>query len=332
MPSGPTVAIMALVGTSAAGTRSPVRRSARSAGVALSVLLLVAVLAVVAAELRSVDWPSVLGRLDWGMAGVAAASAALSVLGAAWNLVGFSPVRLPLARATLAQVAGTALKVVTPASVGTVAVNTRVVQRSGAGTAPAVVAVAASQLAQLVVTLALVGGVAALGGSAAGIARPHVPGLAVLAALAVVVGLVLTRRWWWRLVPVTATARLADVGPQLLATLRSPRRCSAGLGGAVLLTVGLLGALWASIRATGGELPVLAVLVVLLAGSALGSTVPTPGGVGGVEAAMTAGLVAAGLPFAPAVAAVVVFRLLTFWFLVPAGLLAAAQLRRQQLV
>lgn len=322
---------MALVGTTPQRTGSSVRGARRSRA-ALTAGLLAAVLAVLVVELRAVEWRAVLAGLDWGMAGVAAGCAAVSVVGAAWNLVGFSPVRLTLTRAVLAQVAGTALKVVTPASVGTVAVNARVVQRSGAGTAPAVIAVAASQVAQLVATLLLVSGVAALGGSAAGTARPHVPGIALVAVVAVVVGLLLTRRWWWRLVPVTASARLVEVGPQLLATVRSFRRCSAGIGGALLLTVGLVGALWSSVGATGGELPLLAVLVVLLAGSALGSTVPTPGGVGGVEAAMTAGLVAAGLPLTQAVSAVVVFRLLTFWLLVPVGMLAAAQLRRRELL
>jgi uncharacterized membrane protein YbhN (UPF0104 family) len=294
--------------------------------------VLVAVLGLLAVEARHVDWSAVLARLQWSMAAVAAGCALVSVLGAAWNLVGFSPVRLALVRAVLAQLAGSALKVVTPASVGTVAVSARVVHRSGAGTAPAVIAVAASQVAQLLVTVLLVAVVAALGGASAGLARPHVPGVAVAALLSGVAALLLTRRWWWRLVPVTATARLADVGPQLLATLRDPRRCLAGLGGALLLTLGLLGTLWASVRAMGGDLSVLAALVVLLAGSALGSTVPTPGGVGGVEAAMTAGLVTAGVPFATAVSAVVVFRALTFWLLVPAGMLAAAQLRRAHLL
>jgi len=51
-----------------------------------------------------------------------------------------------------------------------------------------------------------------------------------------------------------------------------------------------------------------------------------------VEAAMATGLVTAGLPLAQAVPAVVLYRVLTFWLLVPPGLLAAAALRRRQLL
>ena len=135
-----------------------------------------------------------------------------------------------------------------------------------------------------------------------------------------------------RLCPRSATTGLTDVGPELLAILRNPRRCVPGLGGALLLTVGLVGALWASVQAVGADLSLFAVLVILLAGSALGSTVPTPAGIGGVEAAMTAGLVAAGLSLPVAMTGVVVFRALTFWLLVPPGMLAAARLRRRGLL
>ena len=55
---------------------------------------------------------------------------------------------------------------------------------------------------------------------------------------------------------------------------------------------------------------------------------PTPGGLGAVEAALSAGLTAAGLPGAAAVSAVLLFRLLTFWLPVPAGWGALSYLQR----
>ena len=66
-------------------------------------------------------------------------------------------------------------------------------------------------------------------------------------------------------------------------------------------------------------MPIASIAVVYLTGSAIGSILPTPGGLGGVEAALTAGLTAAGLPGAVAVSAVLLFRLLTFWLPVPFG-------------
>ena len=70
--------------------------------------------------------------------------------------------------------------------------------------------------------------------------------------------------------------------------------------------------------------------VVYLTGSAIGSLVPTPGGLGAIEAALSAGLTAAGMPGAAAVSAVLLYRLLTFWLPVPIGWLALKYLERRQ--
>ena len=78
----------------------------------------------------------------------------------------------------------------------------------------------------------------------------------------------------------------------------------------------------ASIRAFGGRiahLSLASVAVVFLAGNALGSAAPTPGGVGAVEATLTVGLIAVGLPKEVAAPAVLL--------LPPADALAAGTAR-----
>ena len=76
-------------------------------------------------------------------------------------------------------------------------------------------------------------------------------------------------------------------------------------------------------------MPIAKVGFVYLTGSALGSIIPTPGGLGAVEAALTAGLTAAGLHSAVAVSSVLLFRLLTFWLPVPVGWVALNYLERK---
>jgi putative heme transporter len=56
----------------------------------------------------------------------------------------------------------------------------------------------------------------------------------------------------------------------------------------------------------------------------------TPGGVGVVEAALAAGLTAAGAPALGAAAAVLVYRLISCWLFIPVGGLAALALRRDR--
>ena len=55
------------------------------------------------------------------------------------------------------------------------------------------------------------------------------------------------------------------------------------------------------------------VAVVYLVGATVGQAAPTPGGLGAVEAALTAGLTAAGLDGGIALSAVLLYRLVTFW-------------------
>jgi uncharacterized protein (TIRG00374 family) len=97
-----------------------------------------------------------------------------------------------------------------------------------------------------------------------------------------------------------------------------------------MLTFTYIGCLATSIYAFGGSVPIAAVAVVFLTGSAIGSFVPTPGGIGAVEAAMTAGLTTAGLPGGIAISAVVLYRAATFWLPVPAGWAAMQYLQHRE--
>ena len=86
-----------------------------------------------------------------------------------------------------------------------------------------------------------------------------------------------------------------------------------------------MAALWA----IGAHPAILPAAVVYLAGNAVGSAAPTPGGIGGVEAVLAAGLTAIGIPGHEAIPAVLLFRVATFWLPIPAGGLAYLVLRRR---
>jgi len=121
-----------------------------------------------------------------------------------------------------------------------------------------------------------------------------------------------------------------QVLPRLLEVAQHPRKLALGIGGALLLSLCYILCLAACVAAFGRSVPIASIGVVYLTGSAIGSLLPTPGGLGGVEAALTAGLTAAGIPGAVAVSAVLLFRLLTFWLPVPFGWAALSYLEREQ--
>jgi glycosyltransferase 2 family protein len=71
-------------------------------------------------------------------------------------------------------------------------------------------------------------------------------------------------------------------------------------------------------------------LAVYLAGTAVAAASPTPGNIGAVEITLSAGLTTVGVPSAAAVAAVLVYRLLTFWFPLVPGFFAFRYLQAQR--
>jgi glycosyltransferase 2 family protein len=133
-----------------------------------------------------------------------------------------------------------------------------------------------------------------------------------------------------RLVRARVAPALGQVIPQLLQLAQRPRKLAQGIGGALLLTASYILCLDVCVRALGGSVSLAAVAVIYLTGSAVGSIVPTPGGLGAVELALSTGLGATGLPGAVAVSSVLLFRLLTFWLPVPAGWAALRYLEGKQ--
>jgi uncharacterized protein (TIRG00374 family) len=74
-----------------------------------------------------------------------------------------------------------------------------------------------------------------------------------------------------------------------------------------------------AVVSVGGAVPWPGLLLAWGAGTVVSSTRLTPGGIGIVEAALASALVAAGLPAAHAVPAVVVYRLISLWLLAGIG-------------
>jgi uncharacterized membrane protein YbhN (UPF0104 family) len=130
-----------------------------------------------------------------------------------------------------------------------------------------------------------------------------------------------------RLVPILRRALQGMAG-----VLRRPDKVASLIGGSMIVTTSYLTAMYLSMRAFGGDLPFATAGAVFLVGAAVGSAAPTPGGLGAVEAALIAGLVAAGLDETVAVPAVFLYRLCTFWFPILPGWLCFTWLQRRDYI
>lgn len=282
-------------------------------------------------QVSEVEPAKLFAEAEWGWAAVAVAGSMLSYVAAALALSGFVPERLSFRRTVLAQVASSFVKLVAPAAIGGVAINTRYLQRAGIRPGLAVASVGASQLTGLCVHVTLLLSFGYVTGTAKtpSLSSPRtvIAGVLAAAVLLLVVSAVPQLR---KFVATRVRSLFAGVIPRMLDVLQRPVKLLTGISGTLLLTVAFVICLDGCIRAFGGELSLAKVAFIFLAGNALGSAAPTPGGVGAVETTLTLGLVTAGLPKEIATPAVLLFRLLTFWLPVLPGWLSFTYLQRKE--
>uniref|UniRef100_A0AAU3I5E2 Flippase-like domain-containing protein n=1 Tax=Streptomyces sp. NBC_01393 TaxID=2903851 RepID=A0AAU3I5E2_9ACTN len=285
-------------------------------------------------QLTHIEFGTLFDNAEWGWVAAAALFSALSYFAAAMSLLGFVPERVPFLRTAAAQVAGSFVKIVAPAAVGGVALNTRFLQRAGVRPGLAVASVGASQLFGLGCHILMLLSFGYLTGTektpSLSPSRTVIAGLLTVAVFILVVTSVPLLR---KFVSTRVRSLFAGVVPRMLDVLQRPQKLVTGIGGMLLLTACFVMCLDASIRAFGNEettsLSLASVAVVFLAGNALGSAAPTPGGVGAVEATLTVGLIAVGLPKEVAAPAVLLYRLLTLWLPVLPGWLFFNHLTRK---
>lgn len=274
-------------------------------------------------ELRDASW--------WWVAATLGLSV-VTYIGAAVALDGSVAERLPLVPNMGVQLATSFVGVVAPG--GALALTGRFLQKRGVDTPTAVAAVGVDTLAGVIVHLVLTALFFALAG-VSGLGTFDLPpvgtlglvgvGVAVVATIGVVVP-------WSRSLLVThvlpATRRsIASVGD----IARQPAKMIELFGGSAIITMGYITALAASVEAvipSGGGPAFTSLALVYLVGTVVSSIAPTPGGIGAVEAALIAGLTAAGMPGATAVASVILFRLATFWLPLVPGWAALVLLQR----
>jgi uncharacterized membrane protein YbhN (UPF0104 family) len=271
--------------------------------------------------------------MAWGihfhLAGLAQAAAGsmLLVSCSALALNGSRPVAMSSRRAVPSVLATTAANAITPAGVGGTLLVLRIHKRSGLS---AEQAAAAAGLRTLVGALTATAFTAI---AASTVGMNNLPsgrttmlvGLGMAGAVALATVLMPHKRR----AALTSAGRF---GSAVLDVVRRPRCCVSLCVGCVGVTVGQLVTLQGAVHAVGGHIPWADLLVALMGSAAARSAVPSPGGVGPIEAALVGGLTALGLGWATAASAVAVYRTAGHWLPVVAGVVSLRELRRRELV
>ncbi len=291
---------------------------------------------VLASQLANIRFSKLLAEANFGWSLVALALSGITYVGAAMALSGIVLERLNMVRTFLVQVAGSFVILVTPAAVGGVALNVRYLRKANLSAADAAASVGVTQ----VISFAVFAIVALVSGAIAGTSRAAqalAPPDWAYIALAVLVGLALIvlalpagrRQLTSRIGPLAG-----QIIPRLLDVAQRPIKLAQGVGGSLLMMIAYILCLDASVRAIGGaSVPLASIAVVYLVGNAASTFIPTPGGIGAVETALSTTLaLMAGVPGATAISAVLLFRTVTFWIPVLAGWIALRYLQRKDVL
>ena len=273
-----------------------------------------------------------LQHANWAWLPVIIGLSALTYVASAIALIGSVPGPVPFAPAVLAQGASSFINRVSPANVGGMALNARFLQNSGTSTPASIAAVGVNSLAGAVMHVLLIVVFFALAGHDLTKAFKLPSGSKILLALAViiaVIGIVLAtrpgRRWTRKqLVPGARSA-----AGSLRQAAASPVKLGLLFGGSALITLAYIAALAASVQAFGGGPGLVVLGAVYLGAAALAAAAPTPGGLGAIEAALVAGLTGVGMQPGPAVSAVLLYRLATYWLPVLPGWLSWRSLQHR---
>ncbi|MFJ2608223.1 YbhN family protein [Streptomyces sp. NPDC087425] len=280
-----------------------------------------AVLAEGFGQLRRAEWP-------WLLAAVGATC--LTWVAAAVTRQGAVVERLPGRRLLATQFAAGAANHLLPTGLGASAVNLRFMTVCGVPLARSSAALALYLLAESVARVGLLAGLllAFPGALRFGALLPDGatgPLLLAVAGVVVVAAVMLLRV---RRLRTAALSFLRTALGEARAVHTRPARALALWGGAfafpalqatVLVLVG---------QALGLSVPPAHLAVAYLAATVAVALVPTPGGLGSVEAALVVALVAAGGPAAVATAVVLAFRIITVWLpLLPGALTLGALVR-----
>ncbi|MGI9665704.1 MAG: lysylphosphatidylglycerol synthase transmembrane domain-containing protein, partial [Acidimicrobiia bacterium] len=285
-------------------------------------------------QLAQTDFGAVLDA-DWRWLPVILVASFITYVGAAWNIMGSVPDRIRLVPTVFAQFAGTFINRITPVKVGGMATNVRYLQKSGVDTPVAIAGIGVSSVGTFMVHISLLIMSVVFVGRNAGDFIKLPSGTAVLVGLVAL--FTLASLVWFlpvgrKLFMTKVWPILKQSGQGIAQVATSPRNAVMLFGGAFVMIMSYITALWFSLEAFGGGLTFVGVAVVFLAGQALGQAAPTPGGIGATEAAMIAAMTALGLDAAIAVPTVFLYRVATFWLPILPGFLSLRKLEADDIL
>lgn len=250
---------------------------------------------------------------DWLQVALSVGCLLMTYLAAALTYVCLAFRHLDYVRTVLVQVASMFVNRILPSGIGALGINYAYLRKQRHARLETGVVLAANNIlgvAGHTLLFAVMVGVFHASSGLLAHRRLHVSSTAVWAVIALLV--------------VSLTVGVALRSQKILSAVRQgfqqvarykqrPGRLFLALLSSVLLTMSNVGCLWFACHATGVALPFAAAFIIFSVGLGVGTATPSPGGLGTTEVGLLAGMLAYGVPQAPALGAVLLYRLISYW-------------------
>ncbi len=267
-------------------------------------------------SMSDVNWASVKGEFEnatWGWAVLALVMYPLIPMSWATALMGCVNHDLPFVPTVLTQQACSFLNLITPNGIGGTALQLDYLHKQGvpvaSGGSAMVLSTGVGGAIQMILFLIA----AAITATAVDTSGPSVDGSQALIAIALVaalIGIVMkVPKLKNKIVPAVKKA-----ASDIWAVIRNPHKAMLLVGGDTAGNLIYPAILGVCLLAFHQHLDFAQLVVVQVGAGMVGNVAPVPGGIGVTEAALTGALTAFGIPAAPALATVLVFRGITFVF------------------
>jgi uncharacterized protein (TIRG00374 family) len=261
-------------------------------------------------------WESFRSADIWYVVPVTILALATAFTGAL-SLLGAVTTKLSFLRTTAVMYAQSFLNRFTPANAGGMAMRMRYLQLNGQDTTVAAAAVGLTSAASGIVQGILIVVFFIWGGTTDSFEDFSMPDVGTILIIVLVVGLIATgilfTHWGRTVIRPWIGDAIGKIRGTFGELARDPSKMAMLFGGALLGKMCNIFAFYLSCLAFDVDISFAKAGALFMVANTVGSAVPSPGGVGGIEAALTAVLIGFGVDSATAAAIVLFYRILTFW-------------------
>lgn len=251
-----------------------------------------------------------------------------------YRIITPKPKRLNLFNTVLAHLAGAGPGRIIPGGIGNLSISALHLKKSGLSIEQSIGVVLTNNLIGLITNVLLLIGVLFIRPETTSVITENVSSQQIYFALAILVSIIVIGQW---LMHARGTKKEVHKAAKewksvfLNFSVHPTRVFSVIMIGFMIALVHAF-MIDLSSFALGVHLDFTDAIIAMSFGVIVGSIFPTPGGVGGVEAGITAALVVLGYDAAPAASIAVLFRVATYWQPLIPGTLAYLYLREKKLI